>query len=114
MEEGDPIGTVGASADAVTKTPHVHLGIRVALDPNGYVDPLALLPRRPDATVPPPPSTTSGVTGAPSEPTRVGACSSGRPGSALACAAPGRNPTARVAAGSRRRSADAGAAARAT
>ena len=32
---------VGESEDAVTTAPHVHLGIRVAAEPNGYVDPVA-------------------------------------------------------------------------
>ncbi len=32
------------SDDAFTTAPHVHLGVRVAADPNGYVDPLGLLP----------------------------------------------------------------------
>ena len=35
-----PVGAVGESADAVTSAPHVHLGVRVASEPNGYVDPL--------------------------------------------------------------------------
>ena len=35
--------------------PHVHLGVRVAADPNGYVDPLGLLPARLPAPPPPPP-----------------------------------------------------------
>jgi hypothetical protein len=44
--EGDSLGTVGESRDSVTKAPHVHLGIRVAADEHGYVDPLSLLPSR--------------------------------------------------------------------
>ena len=44
MAEGDPIGTVGASSEADVPDPHVHLGVRIASDPNGYVDPLGLLP----------------------------------------------------------------------
>ena len=47
LEEGETVGTVGPSVDAVTRSSHVHLGVRVAADPNGYVDPLGLLPRRP-------------------------------------------------------------------
>jgi hypothetical protein len=44
--EGAQVGTVGASADAVTPEPHVHLGVRAADQPEGYVDPLSLLPLR--------------------------------------------------------------------
>ncbi|MGH3104231.1 MAG: murein hydrolase activator EnvC family protein, partial [Gaiellaceae bacterium] len=43
VEEGAVVGTVGESADGVTTAPHVHLGIRVTADRNGYVDPLSLL-----------------------------------------------------------------------
>lgn len=44
VEEGTPVGVAGESSDAVTQAPHVHLGIRVAADPDGYVDPLGVLP----------------------------------------------------------------------
>ncbi len=58
VAEGDVVGVVGASDDAVTPSPHVHLGVRVASEPEGYVDPLGLLPPRPPepaaATSPPP------------------------------------------------------------
>ncbi len=47
LAEGTEVGVVGESSDAVTLQPHVHLGVRVAADPNGYVDPLGLLPARP-------------------------------------------------------------------
>jgi hypothetical protein len=39
VAEGDVIGSVGADG-------YVHLGVRVASDPNGYVDPLGFLPPR--------------------------------------------------------------------
>jgi hypothetical protein len=54
VAEGAEVGVVGGSSDAVTLQPHVHLGVRVAADPNGYVDPLGLLPA-PPAVVPPAP-----------------------------------------------------------
>ena len=54
IAEGAVVGQVGASEDAVTSAPHVHLGIRVAAEPNGYVDPVLLLPARPTAAVPEP------------------------------------------------------------
>ena len=44
VTEGAVVGVVGESVDAVTSAPHVHLGVRVAADPDGYVDPLGLLP----------------------------------------------------------------------
>ena len=47
--EGAAVGAVGPSVDAVTAAPHVHFGVRVAADPNGYLDPLGLLPARPSA-----------------------------------------------------------------
>ena len=53
VAEGAEVGVVGESADAVTSQPHVHLGIRVASDPDGYIDPLGLLPVR-QPTAPPP------------------------------------------------------------
>ena len=46
LTEGTAVGVVGESSDAVTAQPHVHFGVRVAADPNGYVDPLGLLPLR--------------------------------------------------------------------
>ncbi len=42
--EHDAIGTVGPSGTAEVDGPYVHLGIRVATDPDGYLDPLGLLP----------------------------------------------------------------------
>jgi hypothetical protein len=42
-EEG-AIGTVGPSGTPEFDEPYVHLGIRVTADPNGYVDPLGILP----------------------------------------------------------------------
>jgi hypothetical protein len=59
VSEGDAVGTVEPSGVAAEPQPYVYLGIRVAADPNGYVDPLGLLP--PPATpaqesAPPPPA----------------------------------------------------------
>ncbi|MGZ4333376.1 MAG: murein hydrolase activator EnvC family protein [Gaiellaceae bacterium] len=44
VAEQDAIGTVGPSGTPEENGPYVHLGIRVATDPNGYVDPFGLLP----------------------------------------------------------------------
>ena len=56
VAEGAEVGVVGASSDDVTLQPHVHLGVRTAADPNGYVDPLGLLPARAPAPVSPAPA----------------------------------------------------------
>jgi hypothetical protein len=44
VQEQDPVGSIGPSGTPEFDRPYVHLGIRVATDPNGYVDPLGLLP----------------------------------------------------------------------
>ena len=45
--EGDVVGAVGPSGEAEQRSPYIHLGVRVAADEHGYVDPLTLLPARP-------------------------------------------------------------------
>lgn len=52
VSEGATIGTIGWSGDAEHDVPSVHLGIRVASQSEGYVDPLGLLPPRAVAAVP--------------------------------------------------------------
>jgi hypothetical protein len=59
VAEGDAVGTIGPSGTPEVDAPYVHLGIRVTADPNGYVDPLGLLPAPtsespPTQTAPPP------------------------------------------------------------
>jgi murein DD-endopeptidase MepM/ murein hydrolase activator NlpD len=54
VEEGASVGTVGPSGTPEHAEPYVHLGIRLTSDPNGYVDPLGLLPPRPSEAQPPP------------------------------------------------------------
>jgi MYXO-CTERM domain-containing protein len=44
VAEQDTIGTIGPSGTPEVDEPYVHLGIRITADPNGYVDPLGLLP----------------------------------------------------------------------
>ena len=44
VAEGDVVGTIGPSGEPEGIAPYVHLGIRLTADPNGYVDPLTLLP----------------------------------------------------------------------
>jgi len=48
VAEQAAIGTVGPSGTPEVDGPYVHLGIRVTADPNGYVDPLGLLPAAPE------------------------------------------------------------------
>jgi hypothetical protein len=75
--EGGAVGVVGESEDSVTRAPHVHLGVRVASDPNGYVDPLSLLPRRsappPSASAAPPPAVVAQPVAKPLVPVAPGA-----------------------------------------
>jgi len=52
--EGEVVGTIGPSGEPEGPEPYVHLGIRLTADPNGYLDPLSLLPVR-EAAPPPPP-----------------------------------------------------------
>lgn len=52
VTEGALVGTVGPSGTPEVAVPYVHLGIRLAADPNGYLDPLSFLP--PLAAPPPP------------------------------------------------------------
>ena len=54
VAEAATVGTVGPTGEAEHGKPYVHLGVRVADDPNGYLDPLAFLPLR-EVTTPPVP-----------------------------------------------------------
>ncbi len=56
LSEGAPVGTIGPSGTPEHEVPYVHLGIRVTSDPQGYVDPLRLLPPRVAPAPSPPPS----------------------------------------------------------
>jgi hypothetical protein len=71
VAEGDTVGTIGPSGTPEVEGPYVHLGIRVSADPNGYVDPLGLLPVAPpaaptsDDSTASQPTASGGATGAP-------------------------------------------------
>src|SRR5919206_932222 len=54
IEEGAAVGTVGPSGVPDIPEPYVYLGIRVAADDQGYLDPLLFLPPRPQLPAPPP------------------------------------------------------------
>src|SRR3990170_7608193 len=47
VAEGDGVGTIGPSGVPEVPEPYVHLGVRVAADPQGYLDPLSVLPPLP-------------------------------------------------------------------
>jgi Peptidase family M23 len=70
VEEGAPVGTLGPSGDAEWPEPYLHFGVRVTAEPQGYVDPLSLLPpRQAPAAAPadddaPPAAAPAGGTGA--------------------------------------------------
>jgi MYXO-CTERM domain-containing protein len=49
VAEQQAVGTVGPSGTPEVDGPYVHLGIRLTADPNGYVDPLTLLPAVPES-----------------------------------------------------------------
>jgi hypothetical protein len=51
VAEAAPVGTVGGTGSAELSAPHVHLGIRVTNEPEGYLDPLLFLPSRTVADV---------------------------------------------------------------
>jgi hypothetical protein len=44
--EGGVVASVGPSGEPELPEPYVHLGIRIAAEPQGYVDPLSFLPAR--------------------------------------------------------------------
>src|SRR5439155_2268245 len=50
VAEGEVVGSIGPSGEVELAQPYVHLGIRRADDPQGYVDPLSLLPPHATAT----------------------------------------------------------------
>ncbi|HWM14429.1 MAG TPA: M23 family metallopeptidase [Gaiellaceae bacterium] len=60
VAEGSAVGTIGPSGDAEHEQGYVHLGVRVADDPNGYLDPLGFLPGR-EVAPPPLPEPTGDV-----------------------------------------------------
>ena len=65
VSEDDVVGTTGPTGDVEGTEPYVHLGIRLTADPNGYLDPLTLLPprelpERPPVPQPPAPTPAPG------------------------------------------------------
>src|SRR3954451_321840 len=69
VAERDVVGTVGpGGADGELPEPYVHLGVRVASDPQGYTDPLSFMPPRPPGAPPVPPPVPGGVPAPPPPP----------------------------------------------
>ncbi len=76
VAEGQAVGTIGPSGTPEFDRPYVHLGIRTTSDPNGYLDPLRLLPPPPAAQPAPAqsepaatqPSASGGSASAPAQP----------------------------------------------
>jgi len=56
VAEGAVVGTIGPSGEPGIAAPHVHLGVRLTSDPNGYLDPLRFLPPRPAGAPEPEPT----------------------------------------------------------
>jgi Meckel syndrome type 1 protein len=44
VAEGEVVGTVGPTGEPEVEGPYVHLGVRTAASPQGYLDPLSFLP----------------------------------------------------------------------
>jgi hypothetical protein len=70
VAEQDVVGTIGPSGTPEFARPYVHLGVRATPDPNGYLDPLTLLPPvstsgSPDADTVSQPSTSGGSSAKP-------------------------------------------------
>src|SRR5438876_9514480 len=59
ITEGSIVGTVGPSGTVDLSEPYVYLGVRLTSDPQGYLDPLNLLPARPAAPASPAPAPAS-------------------------------------------------------
>ena len=83
VAEQDTVGTLGPSGTPEVDGPYVHLGIRLTSDPNGYVDPLGLLPAPSESgadesgsTTPSQPASTVAASAASAKPT---ASASSRP-----------------------------------
>ena len=67
-EEEAIVARVGASGPPEVDVPYLHLGIRLASDEDGYLDPLSFLPPRPAASPPAPPAPPATVSTPAAEP----------------------------------------------
>ncbi len=84
VAEGATVGTIGSSGEPEHGVPYVHLGVRVTAEPEGYVDPLLLLPPRELAPAGPSPDGKTGATGGDGLAAPVGAAAAAAPEAAEA------------------------------
>jgi peptidase M23-like protein len=82
VAESQVVGTIGPSGTPELDGPYVHLGIRTTSDPNGYLDPLGLLPAQAAQSTPTQsepavtqPSASGSSSSAPAQPATVPATS---------------------------------------
>src|SRR6185503_4643916 len=68
VAEGDGVGTIGPSDEPDRPQPYVQLGVRVASEPQGYLDPLTFLPPRGQPASAAPPSAPAQAPAAPAAP----------------------------------------------
>jgi murein DD-endopeptidase MepM/ murein hydrolase activator NlpD len=94
VAEGDPVGTIGPSGEPELAQPYVHLGIRLAAAPEGYVDPLTLLPPK-QAAGPPVSPAAAGLAPVPGRPAVPAASDPAPPAPSPGDAAPTPNPSVR-------------------
>src|SRR5438270_9195747 len=71
LGEGTVVGSVGPSGVVEHADPYVYFGVRTTSDPQGYVDPLALLPDRGTPTPPANTTTSAEAVVAPATPAPV-------------------------------------------
>ncbi|MBA2615831.1 MAG: M23 family metallopeptidase, partial [Actinobacteria bacterium] len=83
VAEGSTVGTIGPTGAAEHAVPYVHLGVRVASAPEGYVDPIGLLPARGAVPEASPPAPESPAPAAPAEPAPSGGLAEGAPPAAV-------------------------------
>ena len=98
VAEGGGVGTIGPSGEPELQEPYVHLGIRLAANAQGYLDPLSLLPARPAPLTPPSAPTPPPGPAAPSPAAVLVAPATAPPATAPAAPAPPATPAAPVAA----------------
>jgi hypothetical protein len=95
VSEGGVVGSVGPSGEPEHPEPYVHLGIRIAADPQGYVDPFSLLPA---SAAPPPPAAGEANEAAPTAEAAAADASENRQAGGQGRAGAAAGPTARAAA----------------
>jgi hypothetical protein len=93
VSEGQAVAAIGPSGDVDHDVPYVQLGIRLAADEHGYVDPLSLLPARPALEAPAPPAPAPAPAFPASASVPAGGSAEPPPPVAAPAAAPAADPT---------------------